>query len=578
MNLVSKVYLPIAYLLPIILLLWFVATFGVNVPYLDQWSLLGFFDKVATGSANFKDFFEQHNEHRMFFPKIIFLILDFPSKWNTKLEMYFSVFLAVVSFYAMYKISAISKGQNCKLFHIFNIATCILTFSLVQYENWLWGFQIAWFLINTCVILAIFFLVVPKKLLTSHRLLLSAICCLIASFSSAHGLLSWIALIPTVASIKSSNRQRNLRLIIWLSLFALSFIIYQTNYNKPDYHPDIFFFLKKPLIAGIYLLNILGQSFGRDIISSAVITLIILLIFILFNIFYIKDFHSELAHDTAPWLSVGWFGTLFALITTLGRAGFGVGQSVAPRYTSVTILLVISVLQMWRLLILYKQQELTKNVYLNFGTIFFVGILTVNFISNNSSAIKQARETWVQRTRGEACLELINFIDKSLGDKFDNCFKLLYSDPAIVRDTAKILEKLAFRDFPDNVTFRITPTRDYGFIETPATTNTPLIVPKNGSIQLAGWAILPERREQPKIVFLSYGSNQLFFADAVVKLDRPDVAKALNSSLYRQSGWDTAILPSLMPLGETVIKAWVYDPEGKQFVKLIGEPKVKVVE
>ncbi len=67
---------------------------------------VSFFDKVASGSANFTDFFAQNNEHRMFFPKIIFLILAFPSRWDIRLEMYFSIFLAIVSFCAMYKIAA----------------------------------------------------------------------------------------------------------------------------------------------------------------------------------------------------------------------------------------------------------------------------------------------------------------------------------------------------------------------------------------------------------------------------------------------------------------------------------------
>jgi hypothetical protein len=128
------------------------------------------------------------------------------------------------------------------------------------------------------------------------------------------------------------------------------------------------------------------------------------------------------------------------------------------------------------------------------------------------------------------------------------------------------------------VTFNTTTKKDYGFIDTPPTTDQPLILPKNGSVKLYGWAILPERQQQPKMVLLSYGSKKLFFANAVVKLDRPDVVKSLNSSLYQKSGWEVNISPSSIPLGETVIKAWAYDPENKEFVQLTGEPKIKVVE
>ena len=356
-NLFFRKYLFIAYLLPVTLLLWFVANFSVNVPFGDDWALANFFEKVASGSANFTDFFAQHNEHRIFFPRIIFLILAFPSKWDLRLEMYCSIFLAIVSFCGMYKIAANSQNQDRRLFHLFNIAICLLVFSLVQSENWLWGFQVAWFLINTCVTLAVLFLVVPTKLLPSQRLSLSALCCFIASFSSAHGLLSWIAVIPTVASVEGSARQRKFRLLLWVVLFCLSLFIYLIGYVKPSYHPDIFFFLKEPLIAVTYLLTLLGKSVGKMIIPSVLVGLIIAVNFVLFNIYYLKNYKSEFAHDATPWLSLGWFATLFALMTTLGRAGFGVEQAKSSRYTSVSILLVISLLQILRLLIYHKRKQ-----------------------------------------------------------------------------------------------------------------------------------------------------------------------------------------------------------------------------
>ena len=78
-------------------------------------------------------------------------------------------------------------------------------------------------------------------------------------------------------------------------------------------------------------------------------------------------------------------------------------------------------------------------------------------------------------------------------------------------------------------------------------------------------------------MLFSYGDNQSFFANATIKLNRLDVAKALNSNRYTQIGWKENILLSSLPVGKTAIKAWVYDREGKQFVKLKGEVRVKIV-
>ena len=97
-SLTMMMFLKIsAYLAPIILVIWSVFNRGVNVPFWDDWDLVSLFDKVKAGTVTFNDFFALHNEHRMFFPKFIFVVLAFPSKWNLKLEMYFSVLLAAIT-------------------------------------------------------------------------------------------------------------------------------------------------------------------------------------------------------------------------------------------------------------------------------------------------------------------------------------------------------------------------------------------------------------------------------------------------------------------------------------------------
>lgn len=102
-----KMFIIIGYLTPIALLLWFVYNFSVNVPLVDQWTLVNFFDRVGEGKAGFGDFFGLNLEHRMLFPRIIFTILAFLSKWNTQLEQFCSIILAIIASYAMYKLSLI---------------------------------------------------------------------------------------------------------------------------------------------------------------------------------------------------------------------------------------------------------------------------------------------------------------------------------------------------------------------------------------------------------------------------------------------------------------------------------------
>lgn len=142
----------------------------------------------------------------------------------------------------------------------------------------------------------------------------------------------------------------------------------------------------------------------------------------------------------------------------------------------------------------------------------------------------------------------------------------------------EILRKIGFRNFLKYVAFVTNPVKVHGYIDSPPTAATPFTISQSGSMIASGWAILPDSREIPKIVFFSYGNNRLFFANAVINLDSPDIVKVFNSDQYSKSRWAVSISPKSLPLGETVIKAWAYNPSSKQFIKLSSEPKVKVVE
>jgi hypothetical protein len=143
---------------------------------------------------------------------------------------------------------------------------------------------------------------------------------------------------------------------------------------------------------------------------------------------------------------------------------------------------------------------------------------------------------------------------------------------------AKVLDGLGLRNFPKHVVYVTNPTEVHGYIDSPSAREQPASLPKDGNIKVLGWAILPNQRDIPKVIFLSSGDDRLFFASGVVRLSRPDVAKALGSTDFTQTGWEAHILAKAFPVGDTVAEAWVYDQEAEQFVKLKGELRIKVME
>ena len=569
------------YLIPILLVLWFVASFSVNVPIGDEWALVTILEKVYTGQATFNDFFAQHNEHRILFPKIIFLTLASISKWNIEYEQYFSIFLASVTFGLIYKLSSEQVGNQGQdiYWHLANILTCMLIFSLVQHENWLWGFQLSWFLINVCVIVTIF-LINSTSLVNwsvQKRISLSALSCFIASFSLAHGVLAWLAVIPSVASIPGSSRQKIRNILIWLVLFIASVAIYLIGYHKPSYHPSTFFFLKHPLIAATYFFNFLGSSLARSSNLAIVTGIIIFFLFLVLIFYFIRNYN--LISQASPWLSLGLFAILFSLLTTVGRAGFGIEQANASRYTTTSLFLVVSIIQLWRLYLCYAP-DMGKASFLREKSYkIFSAILAVIFTINSLQIIHIGEKTWKQKQNSKICLELLYYMDESslVGESQNSCLKELFPAPIALKAYAESLTKIGLRSFPKNIAFINDSTQVDGVIDTPPP-DQPIVTKRNNNLALAGWAILPKTQEAPRIVLFSLENKPSFFNSAYINLNSPDVAKVLNSKKYRHSRWIANFPPMSMPLGETTVKAWVYDSIGKRFVKLKSELKIKVEE
>ncbi len=562
------------YLIPVVLLIGFVANFSVNVPIDDEWRLASLFEKIAAGNVTFNDFWALHSNHRILFPKITIAVLAFASRWNINYQLCLSIALAVVTFIALYKLSSMQvKNAGDNLWHLANILTCILLCSLVQHENWLWGFQLAWFLVNLCFVAAVYALVSNHKLLPYIKISIAAIFCLIASFSLAQGLLSWLAAIPAVAALEGNAARKRKRLILWMLLFAATCAVYSIDYH-PSRKASIISLLNKPLVVIDYFLSLLGSPIVRLSGISALVGFLIFASF-LFLIFHFGRKINE-HREAVPWLSIGLFSVFSALFITAGRAEFGAIQAIeSSRYTTNSILLLIALVQLG---LLFVRGKSATNC--NYKLVYRVlaGLLIGIIIVNSAQAIAQSRSALPYKQGAQDCLQLLNYLE--LSDFFKNspesCLRVLSKKTWLVREGAAIIDKIGWRNFAKNVEFISNPEEVYGYLDQPQISDKSLTVKKNSAFKAAGWAVLPENLQQPNIVLLSVGEKQSFFANGYVNSDSPDIAKTLNSQVYSNARWAVDLQANYLPIAQTEIKAWVYNPVDNQFVRLRGGGRVTV--
>ena len=254
-SLAAKILLM---LLPVLWGLFIVWKFGVNVAWADE---MRFFQNKQH-FLSFEYLWAQHNEHRMLFPKLVAYLVGTLFSWNSKALMYSSQFML----FAVYYISIRMLLGEKKWIRITwleamaatGIGFCIYNTS--QYENLLWGFQIAWFMI---VLFGVLSYEMFHKYLQSNRTIwfvLAMAFAVIASFSSMHGMTVWggylaIILVRVIRKEKISSRTCiEIGLTCALTLFLYFYRWEPVAQNESLFGSD----LKQ---ASLYFFALIGENF-----------------------------------------------------------------------------------------------------------------------------------------------------------------------------------------------------------------------------------------------------------------------------------------------------------------------------
>ncbi|TAO05686.1 MAG: hypothetical protein EYR95_01855 [Phormidium sp. SL48-SHIP] len=542
-------WLTILYILPVLATLAFVHRFGVNVPFMDSFGLVGLFHKIHLETVNFSDFWVPHNEHRMLIPRVFIAALAFATDWNVKVQQYFSVGLSILSAVGLYWISrqqGIHHDSRHDWQHFAEIISVILLFSLIQYENWLWGFQLAWFWKTTCFVFAIAVLQYPSK----HRWLdkgfiLGAILALFMSFSGAHGLLGWIAIFPLIWVRSQASSRPRLQQILWLFLLIGSVLLYASGYQEPADNPDRTYVLKHPQEAIPFFLAILGRSFSNTP-QPAIWVGIVLLIGCTLSLWLFWK-QSDRRTELAAWLPFLLFPLGFSAMTTVGRTVLGIEAALASRYTTVTLLMLIGLLHIARICC---QRQPWRLLYGAMAVVFAV------FSISRSFDALEAGEIWYEdRILGKHCLALIEYMEPST----TSCIHKVYPDVNPVKSVWYTqLDQLGFFDFVDYAEFEKLPAESHGLIDNPPPDE---VIPltTESTVVLSGWSIFPGRQETPELVLLSQDDRPSFFAATLINQASPDLAEVFDVPEYDQARWQIQLPATAFPEGVTTIRAWIYD-------------------
>jgi hypothetical protein len=550
---------------------------GVDVPFWDQWDgTAPLFEKMAAGTLGFGDFFAQHNEHRILFPRLIFFGLGRLTHWNLQAELFVTWFLALVCLFNIWQMTRRSGWKDSGFWILFS--SSVLIFSPLSYANFLWGFQIGFLLPLACVTACIW---VATYVRHPFNFVFAIILCTICTFSIASGLTSWLLATPLLMLVQTRSTSSKKWWAIWICAFLFEVSAYFYGYEKPAYHPSVWRSLSHPGPAGAYLLIFLGSpfTFGTNLpplsLGFGMGGLLVLLLLICAVYLWTKRHDRSLLGETLPWLTLAMVAVSAGVITMIGRLGFGPSQARASRYVTFAVMLPIALLALapavrshWTRLFSARGQLMIKAVSFLL-LIPFILMACAGFLAELPAwpVIRQAR------LYGKALVSFVNFVPER-----EELARHVFPYDGRVKTTANALNRIGYLRPPLFQSNLVRDVADPGSSGSARFGEFQIQQEKSGQIELSGQAFLPDKRGPADAVLITYDTAEGEpVICAIVSLETPR-ARSLRVA------WDSAALPSrwkrplpidrLPEAQQCLLKAWSYDAEACRAYRLQGSATI----
>ena len=567
---------------PAVLAAYLIYLYAVDIPWGDQWyaeSML--FEKMATHTLGISDFFRLHNEHRIFFPRLIMFGLGVLTHWDTRAE---SLMIWLLMGACVFSICYLAKrNNNGGMRGAFSqlLAANLLLFTPLQYENLLWGFQIG-FLLPIAAMAACVCLTASSR--PPVTFVAAAILCTISTFSIASGFICWILVLPLVAATGGDAfRQLGRWWAMFLGLFLLEEVLYFTGYVKPTVHPSLLECFIHPLRALGYFLAYMGGGFGGGMIFHTAATAIICgaILMALFSWCLVVLWHRKderpLLSELFPWLILSTYGICNGLITTVGRSGFGIDQALCSRYVSFSVFLPIGLVFIIPRLLGRMEEDPRSGVkpaVLRWMFGLFTLALILVFILGFSRSIRKWEGFQHEFLTAKAVVETINLVDEPA--------MVLASTgqaAAPLRKSANLLEEL---DYLRPRLLRSKAIRGIGDPESKGDIRFGAIQrfgeTVSGQLAVLGWAFLPAKHRPADAVLLTVddpSGKPVIFALASVQGATQEIATQTEDPAYARCGFSKGIPPARRPPAGSTLKAWAFDAEENHAFRIQGEGRAQ---
>lgn len=502
--------LPVAQLLVIGWQIWHSTP---QAPWWDEWDLVIPLRRADRGQFALTDFWGFQNQHRIFLPRLILFALIRATAWNRPWIMTLNLALGALALVLFGDLLRRRLGHLGALALL--VPTSLLVLSLGQFENWLFAFQLNFILATFGAACCCWASLVPT-VADRWRWALLVAGALVASLSSLGGLCLWIAFFPVV--LRCGRRLAALWCGGALALFAIYFVGFPFGERM---HASL-------SVQARYFLAYLGAPLGAP---GATLSGWYGLGGLLALAACCAYLWRRGGYGALPlgWLCLASYALANAALTTYGRAGADIDQTLYSRYQSFAMLWWVALLGLcWQVGALLWDRPLTVGRWpLVASASVAASLLLVGLIRTNEAGFRAGPSWMGGLRRDQNCV-------REYYQASDDCLLRFYPSSDGVRSGAAYLEqhRLALFDDP------LTP----GFAHLPASGEAlaaidsldgmlpgagPFRYGRGHSLRIDGWALDRAVAGQAAAVYIVLDGSTTYRAN--YGQQRPDIAARLEA-------------------------------------------------
>jgi hypothetical protein len=304
------------------------------VPFADFWSELGFIQRGLSGDIGLRDFWSQHNEHRILVARIQFLV-DYAVFDGTNVFLFGAIAVSSLALAATYAVAVYVDTKDFVLvLGVFAVAAAS-TMSPAGIDNLTWAFQVQFVQVFMFAALSVLMVVLAAR--NARRTVLTALSALFAvaaTYSMANGLFVWPVVVGLAVLLHLGRRHALALALVGAGTIASFLWGHDGARNEAS----------DPIELITYVAAYVGSAVWGAGFHAAVLVGSVGLVLVLVGV--VVAWHARASSSVSlPFgLGVAAFVLLTAGQTALGRLHLGTSQAITSRYSIASFTLWLALL------------------------------------------------------------------------------------------------------------------------------------------------------------------------------------------------------------------------------------------